>query len=140
MKAIFAEIGKVCRSRLFLSMLVCLLGVNLYCLWDTANSGAYSTAEYRKAWDEIMVQPAGARLSFGEEKQANMKEELKETGLYVTRESKLYEDVVSELRLANSYKNFVVELGRKKELITGSVLFREGNSFSTRSAEKAYGV
>ena len=138
MRAVFAEIGKVCRSRLFLSMLVCLLGINLFCLWDTANSGVYSTAEYRKAWDEIMAQPAGARLSFGEENQAAVKEELREAGLYVTRESKLYEDVVAELRVANSYENFVVELGRKKELITSSVLFKEEDSFSTRSAEKAY--
>ena len=102
MKAVFAEIGKVCRSRLFLSMLVCLLGVNLYCLWDTANSGAYSPAEYRRAWDEIMAQPAGERLSFGEEKQAAIREELREAGLYVTRESELYKDVVAELRSANS--------------------------------------
>ena len=138
MKAVFAEIGKVCRSRLFLSMLVCLLGVNLYCLWDTANSGAYSPAEYRGAWEEIMAQPAGERLSFGEERQTAIKEELKETGLYVTRESQLYEDVVAELKAANSYRGFVTELGRKKDLITGSVLFRDEDSFSTRSAEKAY--
>ena len=138
MKAIFSEIGKVCRSKLFLSMLVCLFAVNLYCLWDTANSGAYSPAEYRRAWDEIMAQPVGERLPFGEEKLAAVKEELKEAGLYATRESELYKDVVAELRAENSYKDFVTELGRKKDLITGSVLFREGDSFSTRSAEKAY--
>lgn len=139
MKAVFAEIGKVCRSRLFLSMLVCLLGINLYCLWDTASSGAYSPAEYRRAWDEIMAQPAGERLSFGEEKQAAIREELREAGLYVTRESELYKDVVAELTAENSYKDFVTDLGRKKDLITGSVLFREEDSFSTRSAKKAYG-
>ena len=89
MKAIFSEIGKVCRSKLFLSMLVCLFAVNLYCLLDTANSGAYSPAEYRRAWDEIMAQPVGERLPFGEEKLAAVKEELKEAGLYATRESEL---------------------------------------------------
>ena len=139
MKAVFAEIGKVCRSRLFLSMLVCLLGVNLYCLWDTANSCMYSTTEYRRAWDEIMTQPAGERLAFGEEKQKAVKEELRDAGLYVTRESELYRDVVAELTAANSYRDFVEEVGRKKDLITGSVLFREEDSFSTRSAKKAYG-
>ena len=138
MKAILAEAGKVCRSRLFLFVLVCLLGVNLFCLWDTANSGEYSPTEYRGVWDEIMEQPAGERLTFGEEKQAVIKEELREAGLYVSRESVLYEDVVSELVAANSYEDFIEELGRKKDLITGSVLFREENSFSTRSAEKAY--
>lgn len=139
MKAIFSEIGKVCRSKLFLSMLVCLFAVNLYCLWDTANSGAYSPAEYRRAWDEIMAQPAGERLPFGEEKLAAVKEELKEAGLYATRESELYKDVVAELTAENSYEKFVEELGRKKDLITGSVLFRDTEAFSTKSAEKAYG-
>ena len=139
MKAIFSEIGKVCRSRLFLSMLVCLFAVNLYCLWDTANSGAYSSAEYRRAWDEIMAQPVGERLPFGEEKLAAVKEALKEAGLYVTRESELYKDVVAELTAENSYRDFVTELGRKKDLITGSVLFRDTEAFSTKSAEKAYG-
>lgn len=138
MKAVFAEIGKVCRSRLFLSMLVCLFCVNLYCFWDMAGSGWYSPAEYRAAWDKIMAQPAGERLSFGKEKQAAIAEELRKAGIYVTRESVLYGNVVAELVAANSYGDFVAELGRKKDLILGSVLFRDEDSFSTRSAEKAY--
>ena len=65
-------------------------------------------------------------------------EELKEAGLYSSKERRLYESVVSELEAAHSYERFVEELGRKKDLITGSVLFRDADAFSTKSAEKAY--
>lgn len=138
MKAIFAEVGKVFRSRMFLSVLVCLLGVNLFCLWDTVNSELYTTDEYRMVWKKITKQPEGERLDFAKKEQETVKEELRNAGLLHSKELKLYDDVVSELEAANSYETFIEELGRKKDLITGSVLFRDVDAFSTKSAQKAY--
>lgn len=138
MKVILAEVAKVWRNRMFLSMLLVLLGVNLFCVRDTMHQEEYTPAEYRKAWQEIMEEPAGERLLFATEKLESIMAELKEAGLYSSKERRLYEAVVSELEAAHSYERFVEELGRKKDLITGSVLFRDADAFSTKSAEKAY--
>lgn len=138
MRAIFSETGKIWRSKLFLGVLVCLLGVNLFCLNHSVHSKMYSPQEYRLLWDEICKQPMGERLSYAKQKQEALYEQLRASGQFLSRESFLYDDIVSELEAANSYETFLADLEQKKKLISGSVLFRDVNSYSKQSAQKAY--
>lgn len=138
MLSVFAEMLKVCRSKLFLAALACLLGVNLFCLWDTVSSREYTPKEYRAVWEGMEGRTEEEKLVFARVEMERIQEELQKAGMYDCAERKLYDNIISELEAANGYETYVTELGRKKDLIVGSVLFRDDEAFSTRSAKKAY--
>lgn len=138
MRGSFAEFGKIIKSRLVFFMVLILLCANFFCLYDLLRSECYTPTEYSVLWQDILQQKEGERLDYSRALLNDLQQNLIDSGVFYTKELILYQEVVSELEAENGYRNYVKNLEKQKELITNSVLFHGKDSYSTKSAEKAY--
>lgn len=137
MRGIFSELKKIWKNRLFLSMTIILFLVNIYFLFDAGKEKYYTTAQYNALWDELDAVQGGEKAAYLEERQDELRSVQEQTGVYPWGEYQLIRDVRSELLAANSYRTYVEELEKKKELLVGSVLFSDGDGYAVQSAKKA---